>query len=264
LAFGPTRLSPAEEPGAGRLFSPATEELARRRTEGRVYAGGSVARVLTEVAAEDGSDLIVIGAGHRGALGRTFLGSVAHGLLHGAPAPVVTAPKGYAKRPRHAPDLIAVAYDGTPEAEAALGSAEALALRDGARMRLLAAAVIPATPAGMLGYSPPMPEAPDQVLADGLATLDPRVDAETRLLRDDSIAEAIVADCGEEVGLLVVGSRGYGAFSRVMIGSVAAGLIHQARCPVMVAPRPHREEMSPDWRLREPRRKSVTRSPEAS
>lgn len=257
LAFAPSRLSPSEVPGAGRFFSPAVALLDPIPAEGRVYGGGSVAHVLTDLAAEEEADLIVIGAGHRGAVGRTFLGSVAHGLLHGAPAPVATAPRGYSKRPCVSPGLIAVAYDGTPEAEAALGYAEGLALATGARLRLLAVAAVPATPATMLGYTPPMPKPAAAVLADGLATVDPEVDAETRVLADHSIAGAIVADCGTEVDLLVVGSRGYGAFSRVMIGSVAAGLIHEARCPVLVAPRPRREEMSPDWKLREPRRESA-------
>ena len=159
---------------------------------------------------------------------------------------MATAPRDYAKRPHLAPGLIAVAYDGTPEAEAALGHAESLGLSTGARLRLLTVAAVPATPATMLGYTPPMPKSPAEVLADGLATLDPAIDAETRVLHGDSIPEAIVADCGEEVDLLVVGSRGYGAFSRVMIGSVAAGLIHEARCPVLVAPRPRREQTSAD------------------
>jgi nucleotide-binding universal stress UspA family protein len=68
---------------------------------------------------------------------------------------------------------------------------------------------------------------------------------------------------GDEVDLLVVGSRGYGAFSRVMIGSVAAGLIHEAHCPVLVAPRPRREEMNSDWRLRKPRREAFARGSES-
>lgn len=264
LAFGPTRLSPSEVPGAGRFFAPATELLDPIPAEGHVYAGGSVAHVLTEVAAEEEADLIVIGPGHRGAVGRTFLGSVAHGLLHGAPAPVAIAPRGYARRPRVAAGLIAVAYDGTPEAEAALGYAEGLALATGARLRLLAVAAIPATPATMLGYTPPMPKPAAAVLADGLATVDPDVDAETRVLDDHSIAGAIVADCGTEVDLLVVGSRGYGAFSRVMIGSVAAGLVHESRCPVIVVPRPRREEMKVGWRLREPRRAPLPEKAEAA
>lgn len=263
LAFGPTRLTPAEVPGARRYFAAATEMLGSRQVAGLVYGGNSVPHVLTDVATELDADLIAIGAGHRGAVGRTFLGSVAHGLLHGAPAPVATAPRGYAKRPHLAPALIGVAYDGTPESEAALGFAEGLALGVGARLRLLTAAAIPSTPATMLGYTPPMPKPPAEVLADGLATLDPDLDAETRVLSGGSIAAAIVEDCGDEVDLLVVGSRGYGAFSRVMIGSVAAGLVHEAHCPVLVVPRPHREEMSADWRLRERRREAVAHGSEA-
>lgn len=236
------------------IFPAALRQLAPRSAEARAYVGRSVAKVLTEIAGEEDFDLVVIGAGHHGTVARTFLGSVAHGLLYGAPRPVATAPRGFAGRPPRAVEAIAVAYDGTPEAEAALGYAESLAREVGGRLRLLTVAAIPTTPAMMLGYTPPMPKPPAEVLAEGAATVDPEIDADTRLLDGGSIPASLSRVCGEQVDLLVVGSRGYGAFSRVMIGSVAAGLVHRARCPVLVVPRPRREELEPDWRLREPRR----------
>jgi nucleotide-binding universal stress UspA family protein len=39
------------------------------------------------------------------------------------------------------------------------------------------------------------------------------------------------------MGLLVVGSCGYGPLRRVLLGSVAASLLHAAPCPVIVCPR---------------------------
>jgi nucleotide-binding universal stress UspA family protein len=47
-----------------------------------------------------------------------------------------------------------------------------------------------------------------------------------------SIAEAIQAD------LIAVGTHGHGSVERLFVGSVAAGLLHNAPCPVLVAPPP--------------------------
>jgi nucleotide-binding universal stress UspA family protein len=41
----------------------------------------------------------------------------------------------------------------------------------------------------------------------------------------------------DRVDLLVVGSRGFGAARRVVLGSTSDALLHHARCPVFVVPR---------------------------
>ena len=43
---------------------------------------------------------------------------------------------------------------------------------------------------------------------------------------------------GDEVELLVVGSRGYGPVRRMMLGSTSMHLARAARCPLLVLPRP--------------------------
>jgi len=49
---------------------------------------------------------------------------------------------------------------------------------------------------------------------------------------------ALVAEAAALVGadLIVVGTRGHGEFEAVLVGSVARGLTHDARCPVLVVP----------------------------
>lgn len=47
---------------------------------------------------------------------------------------------------------------------------------------------------------------------------------------------AALADASRTAGMVVVGSRGMGALSRLVLGSVSVGLLHRAKCPVVVVP----------------------------
>ena len=47
-----------------------------------------------------------------------------------------------------------------------------------------------------------------------------------------------LAAFGEELDLLVVGSRGYGPLRRLILGSTSQHLAHSGRCPLLVLPRP--------------------------
>lgn len=218
-------------------------EEARRHLQGldvqtRAFAGGSAAGILTDLAERDEFDLVVVGSPHRGAVGRALLGSVARGLLHGAPNDVVVAPRGYSEEPGHGPfGLVAVAYDGTPEAQAALHRARALAKRHGAAVRVLTVVTPPTPLPGVVGYTPPDPVEPGSVLEEGVRGLGDEVEAEGRLLEGPP-AETLAEACEEGVDLLVAGSRGYGPLTRVLVGSVTSSLIDISPCPVLVVPRP--------------------------
>lgn len=226
------------------FFDKARSTLGDRDVKVRSYVGGSPAHVLSDMVEDEGFDLVVVGSPHRGAIGRAVLGSVAQGLMHGTPAPVIVAPRGYAQQSHGPPRVIAVAYDGMPESNAALRHAEALAQASGASLRVLTVASVPTTVAGLLGYVPPMPKKPADVLRDGVASVDDAIAAEGRELHGSSIAGALAEACEDGVALLVAGSRGYGAFSRVMIGSVSTALIHTAPCPVLIVPRPDRSDLT--------------------
>jgi nucleotide-binding universal stress UspA family protein len=73
------------------------------------------------------------------------------------------------------------------------------------------------------------------------------VAAETQTLgREPTIPVTIVVDGGspvdiilaegEKVGHIVVGARGAGGFSRMLLGSVSSAVVHHATCPVTVVP----------------------------
>lgn len=219
------------------LFEEARERLEGMTVETRGFGGGSPAGVMTEIAEAEDVDLVVVGSPHRGAIGRALIGSVAEGLLHGAPCAAVVAPRGYAAE-RHEPfRRIAVAYDGTPEAKAALHRAEAVAIGTGATLEILTVVAPPVAMPGVVGYTPIDPPEPDKILNEAVNSVDDKLAAHGRRL-DGPPARTLAEACEDGVDLLVAGSRRYGPVMRVLLGSVSTQLIHMAPCPVLVEPRP--------------------------
>ena len=148
----------------GRYVGPQDIELLREQTEERLLVArdtlpdrdrvmiraipsDSAARVLSEVAEAEQADLVVVGSSRRSALGRLLPGTTAERLLHDAPCPVAVAPRGYSGG-----DIrrIGVAYDGSPEADAALRAAESLALERSAALTVYCVVEPPSPAAGMI------------------------------------------------------------------------------------------------------------------
>jgi len=219
------------------LIEEAREGLVGIAVESRSFGGGSPAWVMTYLAEEEDVDAIVVGSPHRGAVGRALIGSTAEGLLHGAPCPVVAAPRGYAAEAPASIRLIAVAYDGNPESKAALRRAEALARDTGAAIRVLTVVAPPVALPGVVGYTPALPPEPEKILEEATGALDPQLTVDGRCL-SGPVATTLAEACEDGVDLLLAGSRRYGPVTRVLLGSVSTGLIHKAPCPVMVVPRP--------------------------
>jgi nucleotide-binding universal stress UspA family protein len=61
------------------------------------------------------------------------------------------------------------------------------------------------------------------------------VDVRRTALEDRNPAEALV-ELSDDADLLVVGSRGRGGFSSLLLGSVSHAVVLHARCPVVVIP----------------------------
>jgi len=220
------------------LFDEARERLGELEIETRVFGGGTPAGVLNDLAEREEVETIVIGSPHRGTVGRVLLGSVADGLLHGAPCETVTAPRGYAGE-EHGPfRTVAVAYDDTKEAKAALARAEDLALACRATIVVFTVSAPPAVVPGAAGYTPAIAPEAGPIVTRAVKGVDERLAATGRALA--GTPAATIAEACEEVGadLLVAGSRGYGPVMRVLIGSVSTQLMHRAPCPVLVVPRP--------------------------
>ncbi len=219
------------------LLDEARERLAGMDVEARAFGGGSAAGVLTDIAESENIDLVVLGSPHRGTVGRALIGSVAESVLHGSPAPVAVAPRGYSEHRHDAFERVAVAYDGTPESKAALARAGQLAEASHAAVWVLTVVAPPVALPGAVGYTPVNPPEPARIIEEGVRALEDRVPVEGRRL-DGAPAPVLAEACEDGVDLLVVGSRGYGPAARVLLGSVSTRLINNAPCPVLVVPRP--------------------------
>lgn len=203
---------------AEELLAAARADLPDVPVECCALPGTSVARALTELAEDEGADLVVVGSTrhvHR------RVGEVALRLLHGSPCAVAVAPPDY--RPLGALRRIGVAYDGSPEAESALDAGYRIAEDLHAAVTIYSAAEGRAE------------RARDRVAVAALRAPGILV-PETRVLEGPP-AEAISEAARGVIDLLVMGSRGYGPIRRALLGSVSEGLVHAAPGPVLVMPR---------------------------
>jgi nucleotide-binding universal stress UspA family protein len=180
--------------------------------------------------------MLVVGSTHRAGLGRVMPGSVAERLLSGAPCPVAVAPRGYEPLDIR---VIAVGYDGSPEATAALELATAIGEAAGATLRVIAVRVQATTTAAaqaeLLAASSGAPDLQSRLhsAVSGLPS-----DLRALPIFEHGGAARHLLDYAEQgVDLMVLGSRGYGPVRAVLLGSVSATVLGSAPCPVLVTPR---------------------------
>ncbi len=229
--------------GASGAYGVAENEDSRRLLEQEREATGvaaeltsltasSVGRGLHYLAETTDADLLAVGSSARSFAGRVLVGDITRASLSGAPCAVAVAPLEYAEEDG-AIAQIGVGYDGSPESEAALACARDLAAHHGASVSALTV-VEPSPYAGLLRGSARREayEARVQEAKDDLAALE-GVTGEVAL----GLAGEELATFGARVDLLIVGSRGYGPLRRLMLGSTAAHLASNARCPLLVLPR---------------------------
>jgi nucleotide-binding universal stress UspA family protein len=159
-------------------------------------------------------------------------------LLHGAPCPVAVAPRGLADAGQWRPATIGVAYDGTPEARAALEEARHLALDARATVIVIAVAELISSP-HETGDPDTLRRASHERAQEWLH------EARRALCNDFTVVTQLgVGQPGHELeaasarlDLLVLGSRGYGPLRRVLLGSISSQLVERCPCPLIVVPR---------------------------
>ena len=212
----------------------------------------SAAYALHDLATGRDADLIVIGPAQHGAIGRLVLGSDSTGILHGAPCPVAIPARteGHAHGADATREIgaVGVGYDGSGVADRAVDLAARLAVALDRPLDVLGVAdfVAPTPPTdGFGGPAPiaPIPVDPEIVDAGVQELLDQRVTtlpagARGRPVTLHGDAAQQLADRSAELHLLVVGSRDHGPVQTILLGSVSRRVLDEARCPVIVVPRP--------------------------
>jgi nucleotide-binding universal stress UspA family protein len=148
---------------------------------------------------------------------------------------------------------VMLATDGSPTAEAATDTAIEFAKLLGTPLVVVTAWSIPSTVVGYGGVpmGPEVGEASKEdaervVQAAAARARAAGVEVEGFTLRGFPVEEICRSVETHEPQLLVVGSHGWGAMKRLVFGSVSTGLLHHARCPVLVVPVVHEDESAGD------------------
>jgi nucleotide-binding universal stress UspA family protein len=185
------------------------------------------------------AELIVVGCRGMGGFAELLLGSVSSQVAAHAHSPVIVVrPADSQTADARRPVLVGV--DGSPANDAAIGFAFAEAAQRGTHLIAM-------------HYWSPVPtlvfvdeytqaqlaqdeEKARALLSEALAGWQekyPGVVVEQRLTLDANPEDAFI-QISAEVSLVVVGSRGRGGFTGLMLGSVSQALLHHAHCPVAV------------------------------
>ena len=136
--------------------------------------------------------------------------------------------------------FIVVGTDGSPHAERALEFAADEARRRNAAVHVVTAWHVPAAVYGP-GFAPTANPPVEDATREGAELVAARA-AESLRLRglevETSVCHAQAADAlidqSEGADLLVVGSRGHGGFSGLLLGSVGQQCAHHAHCPTVI------------------------------
>jgi nucleotide-binding universal stress UspA family protein len=188
------------------------------------------------------AEVIVLGSRGLGAVGRFFLGSVSRAVVRQSPAAVLVV-RGAARRPRR----FLIGIDGSPHARGAVAFVAGLTAPRGSQVHLLrvvepvrppSTGLLPARARALITQEVAALEREHVAAARRnleaaqaqLARAGWRVKTEVRTGRP--LEELLAASRGADV--LVVGARGIGAVERLLLGSVAEGVVTRATVPVLI------------------------------
>lgn len=181
-------------------------------------------RGVVDYALEHGVDLIVLGTHGYGPVSELFIGSVAQGVVHNAPAPVLVV--GYRGKPRASNNVLA-ALDFTPEFGRAARAAGRLAAILGGRLGVLHVAThARQDPEGVQRAQ----ERLQQELEDLALVMSPEV-----LVRTGAVADAVLAAAESfDAGVTVIAPKRYQPGIQFANGGTVAQILRRSRCPVLV------------------------------
>jgi nucleotide-binding universal stress UspA family protein len=197
--------------------------------------GGAAEALLRE---SHDAALVVIGSRGASEVADLVLGSAVVQVVSYARCPVVVV-----RKPKAVVNSeVVVGVDDSDKAQAAIEFAFDAASRRHARLRAVRAWTHPADTD--LDGPPPLLYDAEQVeleelrqLAETLAGWSERY-PDVEVVQDVRHATAVraLADAAGSADLLVVGTRGRGGFTGLLLGSVSHSLLHHVHCPIAVVP----------------------------
>lgn len=151
-----------------------------------------------------------------------------------------------AQRTDERPSPVVVGVDGSTCSRAALRWGLAQAELTGSTVEAVAAWQPPEVYRYTLGWSPSVPEGTEfakiaeQALQETVAAVRDQLDhpAEVTIRVDEGHPVQVLMDAARTAQILVLGSRGHGTFTGILLGSVSQHCVQHAPCPVVVIPQP--------------------------
>jgi len=209
---------------------------------------------IVELARKVNADLIVVGGSESSALHRVLVGSTADGVIRQSFCPVLVVHSASSFPPAR----VEIPVDLSPISANALRQGMEFLARLGVQAETEALFVLnPMEVAGSLQFTPSQVE---RFALDELHGFQKLNGAGTVLsqVRTGYPAEAIPAVLEErKADLVILGTHGRRGFERLMVGSVALGVMHRAACNLLIVPPGARmrqemaerreERMGADW-----------------
>jgi nucleotide-binding universal stress UspA family protein len=239
----PVVLEPIPYEGAAqRLLDAAVERVHQLQrslwVEPRLVRGDGAGALLDASAA---ASMLVLGSHGRGWLGSALVGSVSQQCVTHAQVPVVVVP-AHGDTDTHQGRIV-VGIDGSEGSYAALHFAADEAARRHARLDVVHArhnpehlgplgAPIWADGASAEKASNELLERMARPFRAGSATHPGPSSIERLSVEGD--ASRVLVECARGADLLVVGARGHGGFTGLLLGSVSLRCLHHTPCPIAV------------------------------
>ncbi len=203
---------------------------------------------INTIAAEQAEPVIVMGSHARTGISRVSVGSVAASVIHDARCPVIVAREpddkdGGAALSGSVSRLL-VALDGSEFAERALSAAQATLDGSGLELHLLrvvettkwyGTTVMEIDYAALSTYIEVEQEAAEAYLDAQAKALEAAGHTVTWEIQSGSVADHITAAAKEfDAGMIVMSTHGRSGLGRILMGSVAERVIHDADRPVLL------------------------------
>lgn len=203
---------------------------------------GSPGREIPRAARESNATLVIVDAAPRRGLRHVVAGVRALQVVAQSSCPVLSVSPSFPRLPA----TILAPVDFSPASIRAAQAALLLAA-DGARL-LLVHCPMP------LYYGHTVLDHSGGLVSGDVAHFFERTEAQLapyapagvtidmRTIEGSPVGEVLSIAEGLPAELIAVGTHGHGAVERLFVGSVAAGLLHSAPCPVLVSPPPTPDE----------------------